>query len=77
MMSAAGNFDAGDGDLDATVGGNNDSIDYQVRHINCLLTMFGRRKGLAMRVLKGHQRRKMRRCLFCIGRDHIGCRISD
>jgi len=35
MMSAAGNFDAGDGDIDASVGGNNDSIDSQVRHINC------------------------------------------
>ena len=61
MMSAAGNFDAGDGDLDARIGGHNDSIDSQVRHINS----FGRRKGLAMRVLKGHQRRKMRRCLIC------------
>jgi len=77
MMSAAGNFNAGDGDLDATVGGNNDSIDYQVCHINCLLTTFGRRKGLAMRVLKGHQCRKMYRCLLCIGRNHIGCRISN
>jgi len=32
VMSAAGDFDAGDGDLDASVGG---SIDSQVRHINC------------------------------------------
>jgi len=35
MMSAAGDSDAGDGDPDASVGGNNDSIDSQVRHINC------------------------------------------
>jgi len=32
VMSAAGDFDAGDGDLDASVGG---SINSQVRHINC------------------------------------------
>ena len=41
MMSAARNFDAGDGDLDARVGGHNDSIDSQVRHINCCRPRLG------------------------------------
>ena len=46
MMSAAGDSDAGDGDLDTSVGGNNAG--------KCIDVLF-----------------------VCVGRDHIGCRISD